>query len=161
LIDELLPEVGSLLPRDLSARRVPSALCRLLNECADSPFRGLIRRPSQEAAEAVIMDSSLIRVMKRSIQDPRGALAVHVSSDGSADLESMYRVMKEFWSAVRDTFPSAWGRMPDESRLMHAAGVEAMGILMDQVMTRSDCMSSGYRGAKRILDRLAPECRWT
>jgi DGQHR domain-containing protein len=161
LIDELLPEVGSLLPRDLSTRRVPSALCRLLNEAPDSPLRGLIRRPSHETIGAVVLDSSLVRVIKRSIQDPRGALALYISHDGSADLEAMYRVMKEFWSAVRDVFPGAWARSPDESRLMHSAGVEAMGILMDQIMTRNDCIAGGYSVAKRILECLAPECRWT
>lgn len=161
LIDELLPEVGPLLPRDLSARRVPSALCRLLNEAPNSPFRCLIRRPSHQVEGAVVLDSSLLRVMKRSIQDPRGALAVHVQPDGSADLDSMFGIMRDFWSAVRDVFPSAWGRPPDESRLMHAAGIEAMGVLMDQVMTRSGCADAGYAVAKRILSRMAPQCRWT
>ncbi|WP_316191866.1 MULTISPECIES: DGQHR domain-containing protein DpdB [unclassified Bradyrhizobium] len=160
LIDELLPEVGALLPRDLSVRRVPSTLCRLLNDSMDSPFRALIRRPSHESESAVVLDSSLIRVMKRSIQDPRGALAVYVSPDGSADLEAMYRVMRDFWTAVRDVFPTAWARPPDESRLMHSAGIEAMGILMDQVMTRADSLAAGYDVAKRILTLLAPDCRW-
>src|SRR5262249_3641982 len=108
LIDELLPEVGELLPRDLAARKVPSTLCRLLNETPDSPLLGLIRRPSQEVDGAVMLDSSLIRAIKRSIQDPRGALAAHVSPNGSADLEAMYAVMKDFWAAVRDAFPEAW-----------------------------------------------------
>ncbi len=161
LIDELLPEVGSLLPRELSARKVPSALCRLLNDSPDSPLFGLIRRPSHETTAAVLLDSSLIRAIKRSIQDPRGALAVHVTPDGSADLDSMYRVLKDFWSAVRDAFPDAWARTPDESRLMHSAGVEAMGILMDQIMTRKDCARGGYAVAKQILVGIAPNCRWT
>jgi DGQHR domain-containing protein len=161
LIDELLPEVGSLLPRDLAARKVPSTLCRLMNEASDSPLLGLIRRPSQDADGAVMLDSSLIRAIKRSIQDPRGALAAHISPNGAADLEAMYAVMQDFWAAVRDAFPEAWGRSPEKSRLMHAAGVEAMGILMDQIMTRSDCARGGYAVAKWILTSIAPNCRWT
>lgn len=156
-----LPEVGALLPRDLAARKVPSTLCRLLNETPDSPLFGLIRRPSQETEGAVMLDSSLIRAIKRSIQDPRGALAAHVSPKGCADLEAMYAVMKNFWAAVRDAFPDAWGRGPEKSRLMHAAGVEAMGILMDQIMTRSDCARGDHEVAKRILRLIAPNCRWT
>ena len=31
LINELLPEVSAMLPRDLNARRLPSELCNLLN----------------------------------------------------------------------------------------------------------------------------------
>jgi hypothetical protein len=107
------------------------------------------------------MDSSLIKVMRRSIQDPRGALATHVTSDGSADLDAMYRLMVAFWSAVRDVFPDAWGLPPDRSRLMHSAGIEAMGILMDQVMTKRECMLQGYPAARQIIERIAPACRWT
>jgi len=161
LIDELLPSVGPLLPRDLSARRVPSALCAILNDAPDSPFHGLIKRPSFSAPSAVVMDSSLTNLMRRSLQDPRGALAAQVAPDGSADLDAMYRVMVAFWSAVRDVFPDAWGLAPDRSRLMHSAGLAAMGVLMDQVMTRSAPGSDGYAAARTVLERIAPDCRWT
>lgn len=161
LIDELLPQVGAILPRDLSVRRVPSALCNALNTEADSPFCGLIRRPSCDGPRAVVMDSSLIKVMRRSIQDPRGALAACVASDGSADLDAMFRLMVGYWTAVKDVFPDAWGLPPDRSRLMHAAGIEAMGVLMDQVMTRYDPHADSYGAVRTILRHLAPVCRWT
>lgn len=161
LIDELLPEVGALLPRDLSVRRVPSALCSALNESGDSPFRGLIRRPSLSLEGAVITDSVLTRLMRRSLADPRGALAAHMAPDGTADLEAMYRVMVAFWTAVRDAFPDAWGLPPDRSRLMHAAGLSAMGVLMDEVMTRAGAIAQGYNLALNALRRIAPFCRWT
>jgi hypothetical protein len=45
----------------------------------------------------------------------------------------MYRVLCAFWCAVRDTFSDASGRRPTESRVMHSAGIEAMGFLMDRV----------------------------
>jgi DGQHR domain-containing protein len=161
LIDELLPQVGSVLARDLSVRRVPSTLCTLLNTSSNSPFHKFIRRPSLDAPGAVVMDSSLIKVMRRSIRDPRGALAVHVAPDGSADLDAMYRLMVAYWSAVRDVFPSAWGLSPDQSRLMHAAGIEAMGVLMDQIMTRPAPQADGYAEARAVLERIAPACHWT
>src|SRR5262249_11128404 len=44
LINELLPEIGAELPRDLSARKIPSALCNVLDRDPRSPFHGLIRR---------------------------------------------------------------------------------------------------------------------
>jgi hypothetical protein len=57
LINELLPEVDVQLPRDLSGRRIPSALCEMLNEDPDSPFHGLIKRISKPKAErAVVID---------------------------------------------------------------------------------------------------------
>ncbi len=159
LIDELLPTVGAVLPRDLTTRRIPSALCAALNDTADSPFQGLIKRPSGSAAKAVITDSVLIALIKRSLEDPRGALAAHVAADSSPDLDAMYGTMVAFWSAVRDAFPESWGLPPERSRLMHGAGIAAMGVLMDQIMTRP--AQDPYRLALDILRRISPLCHWT
>jgi DGQHR domain-containing protein len=160
LIDELLPEVDGLLPRDLSTRKLPSALCSALNEARESPFFGLIKRPSTSNRIGVIMDSALTRVMRRSIQDPRGALASHIAPDGTADVDKMFYTMITYWSAVRDVFSTAWGLTPDRSRLMHSAGIEAMGILMDQIMTQRSQEDESVR-VRRILTAIAPQCRWT
>lgn len=159
-IDELLPAVGTLLPRDLSVRRTPSALCDVLNDTPSSPFYQLIRRPSHTPVTAVITDSHIIGIARRSLIDPRGALAACVAPDGLADLERMFQIMTTFWSAVRDVFPQAWGLPPERSRLMHGAGLAAMGILMDQVMSR-DGGEVSNAAAKAVLQQIAPSCRWT
>jgi DGQHR domain-containing protein len=160
LIDELLPSVGTFLPRDLAVRRVPSALCGALNDTPCSPFHDFIRRPSRTAPQAVIQDAHLTNLMRRSMTDPRGSLAAHVAADGRADPEGMYRVMSDFWWAVRDVFPDAWGLPPDRSRLMHGAGIAAMGVLMDEIMGRPDAVD-GRSYATEVLRRIAPHCRWT
>ncbi len=46
LVTELLPEVNSPLPPKLALKKIPSALCDLLNQEKNSPFHGLIKRPS-------------------------------------------------------------------------------------------------------------------
>src|SRR5262249_47184505 len=59
LITELLPEVSTVLPPHLAIRKIPSALCDVLNKHPESPFKGLIRRPSQKTddqTEAVVTD---------------------------------------------------------------------------------------------------------
>ena len=160
LIDELLPEVEGELPRDLSVRRLPSALCSALNESKDSPFFGLVRRPSGSSKTSVIVDSSLTKVMRRSLHDPRGALAAFVSPDGTTDADAMLAVMVTFWTAVREVFKDAWGLPPDKSRLMHSAGIEAMGILMDQIMTQR-VVEDPAKHATDALSRLKTSCHWT
>ena len=71
LIDELLPEVSVLLPRDLAARQLPSALCELLNQHKDSPFHGLIKRESNtRTGKGVVADSALIEAMRLSLKSP-------------------------------------------------------------------------------------------
>lgn len=165
LINELLPETGGvLLPRDLSARKVPSELCGLLNRDPASPFHHLIQRPSATgAAKAVVTDTAVITMIRSSMNNPLGALATYrTSAQGreGVDHEGMYRLLVTFWSAVKAVFPDAWGKDPRHSRLMHSAGIIAMGVLMDRIYARL----SGTEDAKLVqkeLERVAPACRWT
>lgn len=162
LINELLPEVDAQLPRDLAPRKIPSELVNCLNLAADSPFRGLIRRPSEDNPDAVVVDTALIKVVRNSINSPLGALAPHkASGTRPAEIADMYRILIAFWGAVRKAFPEAWGRPPIESRLMHSAGIEAMGCLMDRVMSRVSVGSDLQRHAYEALKRIAPHCCWT
>ena len=59
LINELLPEVDTAFPRDLSSRRFPSELVNRLQTSADSPFQGLIKRLSDDSPTAVVIDCSV------------------------------------------------------------------------------------------------------
>lgn len=171
LIDELLPEVSGDLPRDLAPRRVPSALCDRLNTDPDSPFHGIVRRPSDPgiggpgrppASAGVVIDSALLTVIRASIASPLGALAPYKGVGGRpTDAEGMYRILLAFWSAVRDTFPDAWGLPPSRSRLMHSAGLQAMGCLMDRIMARAGGATDPRRFAREALGRVAPHCHWT
>ncbi|BAL73762.1 DGQHR domain-containing protein DpdB [Bradyrhizobium cosmicum] len=163
LINELLPEIGVQLPRELSIRKIPSELCTLLNRDQSSPFFGLIRRMSQENSEkAVIIDTALIKVMTSSINNPLGALAPYrQSDDGSQDIDGMYRTMFLFWQTVREEFPDAWGKPPTRSRLMHSAGIQAVGVLMDRIMTRLHGRDDPKNEIRQSLRRLRPHCHWT
>jgi len=166
LINELLPETRSvLLPRELSVRRVPAELCGLLNRDPNSPFYGLVKRPSDGARDhkAVITDTAILNVIRNSMNNPLGALAAFRTStqgrDG-VDLEGMYQLLVNYWSAVKTVFPEAWGRDPRHSRLMHSVGIEAMGVLMDRIYGRLDA-SDDVKLVERELRKVAPQCRWT
>ncbi len=166
LISELLPETGAmLLPRELSIRKVPAELCDLLNRDSQSPFYRLMKRPSDGSisSAAVITDSPVINMIRASINNPLGALASYrstVTGREGGDLEGMYRVLTTFWTAAKAVFPEAWGRDPRESRLMHSAGISAMGVLMDRIYARI----APHGDAKTVfneLKKVAPSCRWT
>lgn len=158
LIDELLPEVGVVLPRDLKARQVPSALCRALNEDPRSPFFGLIKRESEPGApNAVVSDKALIDCLTSNLR-PGGALGAYRAGDG---LEPVHEALCTYWGAAKEAFPDAWGRSPTESRLMHSAGIRAMGALMDPVWTRADATPDPAQHVRAALARLSPYCRWT
>lgn len=164
LINELLPETGGLvLPRDLASRKIPSELCGLLNRDKKSPFYGLIKRLSDpKSGTAIITDTAVVKMIRNSINNPLGALAAFKpAGDESADIRAMYKTLCTFWSAARDVFRNAWGLPPTKSRLMHSAGIEAMGVLMDRVYTRHSGKPDESQAIKRDLQRMAPYCRWT
>ncbi|WP_400766974.1 DGQHR domain-containing protein DpdB [Methylosinus sporium] len=162
LINELLPEVDTAFPRDLSSRRIPSELVNLLQTSSDSPFQGLIKRLSEESSTAVVTDATLVKAIRNSINSALGSLAPYkATGDCVADVDAMYRVLIAYWSAVRSVFPEAWGRPPTESRLMHSAGIEAMSLLMDRIMSRAAPGTDLQLHADSALRRIAPHCRWT
>jgi DGQHR domain-containing protein len=164
LINELLPETrGVLLPRDLSARKMPSEICGLLNRDPNSPFFKLIKRPSDSRdSEAVITDTAVITMIRNSLNSPLGALAQYKAMGrDSADLAAMYKVLVTYWSAVKAVFPDAWGKDPRKSRLMHSAGIEAMGVLMDRIYARLSGADEEPDVIRKELERVAPACHWT
>jgi len=164
LINELLPETrGVLLPRDLSARKMPSELCGLLNRDPNSPFYKLIRRPSDDkASQAMITDTAVIAMIRNSLNSPLGALAQYKAmGQEAANLEAMYKVLVTYWSAVKEVFADAWAKDPRKSRLMHSAGIEAMGVLMDRIYARLNGADEDLMRVRKELELVAPACRWT
>ena len=155
LITELLPEVSTVLPSNLAARKVPSALCEMLNRHPDSPFRSLIRRSSmgrENGHKAVVSDTTLVQVIQNSLTSPTGCLFPYRNlATGETDFKGIEWVLLTYWNAVKDTFPTAWGRPPKQSRLMHSAGLRAMGRFMDRVMASID--ADGHAGAQAEFGR--------
>jgi DGQHR domain-containing protein len=166
LVTELLPTVTSPLPPRLSLRQTPSALCDLLNRDSDSPFEGLIRRTSSPAADrkrAVVADTSVVNMLQESLTSPAGSLFPYRNmTSGETDFEGLWAALLLYWTAVRDTFPDAWGKPPTRSRLMHGAGIRAMGRLMDRILAAvSPRHPDAAEQVRADLARIAPHCRWT
>lgn len=163
LINELLPEVDAHLPRDLAVRKIPSELCRLLNIDPDSPFYRKIKQPSQEFIEtAFVSDNAVIEIIKRSINEPLGALAQFRGfSNTDNDTAAMYRSLVIYWSAVAQVFPDAWQLPPNQSRLTHSAGLRAMGVLMDRMLDRYILQKNKEQELIQGLLNMAPYCHWT
>lgn len=169
LVSELLPEVNTRLPTKLSARKLPAMLVNALNQDGDSPFKGLIKQASttgSKKSDTVVKDNSLLQAINGSLS-PSGVLFPYKDlSSGTTDTSTIRKILVVYWTAVRDTFPDAWGISPNQSRLMHGVGIRSMGQLMDRVMERvlfeADIDSADVYG--KIMEELAlvePYCRWT
>lgn len=164
LINELLPEVDTHLPKDLAVRKIPSELCNLLNNDSKSPFYRLIERESlREGQQAgVVNDTAIIDIIRKSLYNPLGALSPFKGyGNTDSDIEGMYKTFVLFWEQVKEVFTEAWGLPPTESRLMHGAGIKAMGVLMDRIMARIPPHQNSREEINKSLKAIAPNCAWT
>ena len=141
-------------------------LCDLLNRHTESPFCGLIKRPSQtraEAKDAVVKDTSVIDMLRESLGSASGCLFSYRNlATGEMDIEGIWDLLTVYWGAVSETFPEAWGLTPHKSRLMGGVGISAMGKLMDKVMGMANPRARGAKArVKKELNAVAPYCAWT
>jgi DGQHR domain-containing protein len=159
LLYELLPSIDAPLPDALARRRFPAAVLERLNHDKDSPFKGLISTPT--APSGVVKDNSVLRMVENSLTD--GALFRFRRPDsGDCEVDKMLELLKNFWAAVRSTFPDAWAKPPKKSRLMHGAGIISMGFVMDAIADRH--RESRVPTVKQFVAGVAPiasQCRWT
>jgi DGQHR domain-containing protein len=159
LLYELLPSIESPLPDALARRRFPSILLARLNHDADSPMKGMISAPTSPGG--VVKDNSVLRMIENSLTDGALFRFRRPEQDGG-DCDSMLSLLKNYWSAVSQVFPEAWAKPPKRSRLMHGAGIVAMGFVMDAIADRH--RRSRVPSVKQFRDGLipiSPHCRWT
>ncbi|WP_248345799.1 DGQHR domain-containing protein DpdB [Anaeromyxobacter paludicola] len=166
LVNELLPDVDTVLPTHLAARHAPAKLTELLNRDPESPFLGLIHRTSMKGAgkgKAVVSDTAVLQMIHESLTTPSGCLFPYRNiATGETDFAGVRLVLLLYWNGVKSVFPEAWGLPPSRSRLMHGAGIRAMGRLMDRVM---GVVRLGDKRAEKLvrreLLRVKDECHWT
>ena len=166
LITELLPEVTTSLPANLSTKKMPSAICDWLNREQTSPFYELIRRASttkQEKTKTAITDNSVLKMVEESLSQPSGCLFPYRNiATGETDFEGITSLLVTYWTAVSKVFPDAWGKPPAKSRLMHGAGIRSMGRLMDRIMPVINInKANAVSQVSRELKLIVPTCRWT
>ena len=153
LVTELLPEITRVPSGRMSTRQLPSALVDMLNHDRESPFFELVKRASSESGdeEARRRDGHRTRGgLKESLESPSGVLFPYRNiATGTTDTEGIRKVLITYWTAVRNTFPEAWGLPPTQSRLMGGVGIRAMGRLMERVMAHVD-VRRRRRGSLRL-----------
>ncbi|MCX4247533.1 DGQHR domain-containing protein DpdB [Paraliomyxa miuraensis] len=158
LLYELLPSTDALLPTQLHRRRLPSELLESLNHDPSSPLFHMVRTPT--SPQGVIKDNSMLKMLGNSLSD--GSLYRFRDAANGPDTEAMRALLYAFWGAVKQTFPEAWGKSPRHSRLMHGAGIVAVGNLMDHLVAKHPRKRAFERKRFRIhLAKLAPVCAWT
>ncbi|MBS1807647.1 MAG: DGQHR domain-containing protein [Acidobacteria bacterium] len=159
LIYELLPHTQATLPVLLQRRRFPAYLLNLLNHEEDSPLKGRIQTPTTPNGD--IKDNSILKMLENSLSD--GVLyRFRYTADGAGDVDKITAVLQNFWGAVREVFSEAWNLPPRRSRLVHGAGIIALGFLMDAIAERHRkvAIPTQVIFAEDLLP-LKEVCRWT
>jgi DGQHR domain-containing protein len=162
LIYELLPSTSDRLPLRLETRKFPAYLLERLNFDDGSPLREMIRTPT--APDGVIKDNSMLRMLENSLTD--GVLYDFRDPDtGEGDVDAMLSILMNYWRAVAESFPNAWGLSPRKSRLVHGVGVVSLGFLMDaiadDIYLESHELVPTTEDFGRGLNVIASVCKWT
>ena len=153
LIYELLPSVSD-LPDRLSSRSAAAALTERLNFDKNSSLAGMIYQHTNPSG--IIRDTAIQKVIMTSSSD--GALREFVGQQDAA--ERSFQTISEFYDAVKATFPDDWiGHNPKTSRLVHRAGIRAMGYVMDLLWERNGARNK--TAFRQGLECLVGKTAWT
>lgn len=134
LIYELLPTVDDLPPR-LSRRSTAADITARLN-FENTALRGYIKQHTMPdgviadtVMQKVVMESLSNGVMRELVRMPRGE-------------DRCVRLVSNFFDAVKRVFPQDWhGHKPSTSRLLHGAGIQALGDVMEVLAQRTGARS--------------------
>lgn len=128
LVYELLPQVSD-LPFRMSSRSQAALITEALNYRPNSSLRGLIKQ--QTNPKGIIRDTILQKLIMNSLND--GALRLY-ADDNTLLLDEGVKLISEFFYAVQHVFKDDWeGHTPATSRLVHGAGIIAMGYVMESL----------------------------
>ena len=125
LIYELLPTVDG-LPHRFEGRKFAADLTARLNYDKKSSLRGQISQHTNP--DGVISDTAMQRVIMNSLSD--GMMREFINEPEGAT--KCFELISEYYKAVQKVFADEWnGHTPKTSRLVHGAGIVALGFQME------------------------------
>ena len=153
LIYELLPSTSD-LPERFTTRAFASKIVELLNYDESSSLHGQLYQHTNPSGR--IKDTSIQKVVMNSV----GYGAMREFTETSDFLEASFNLISDFFAAVQEVFPNAWnGHKPQTSRLVHGAGIIAMGYLMEFVYSKYNARTKD--DFIHHLNAIADSCHWT
>jgi DGQHR domain-containing protein len=162
LINQLVADVDVVLPKSLEIRKATSKVVQKLNSQPESPFYQRIKLLGSKSEGANISQKSVLEVIEQSLKSGGVLEQFYDPTTGKADPAEMTRIVSLYFTGVRRVWFEAWEGSPKTSRLVHGAGMFAMGKLMDVVMADIDL--SKPRPDLSIdhhLKKLERKCAWT
>lgn len=159
LIYELLPWVDD-LPERMSSRTQAARVTELLNYDESSSLHGQIKQHTNP--DGVITDTAIQKLIMNSLSDGICRELIDLADGEQKCLE----MVSGYFEMVQDVFEDAWrGHNPRTSRLVHGAGIVAMGFVMEYLVTRDnatykDDFRPGLEGLKGVTAWTALDGSW-
>lgn len=157
LLYELLPSINSAAPTRLIKRQKAYVILEKLNLSIKSPFYKRIKTlTSRHIESANIKDVSVLRMIENSRENG-------ILNNYHKDKEKQFRILVNYWNAVRAIYYSAWELPPQQSRLTHGTGIISMGFLMDAISYKNSC-ENGILSEQLFyseLERVGRDLPWT
>lgn len=130
LVYELLPSISNSIPPKLKKRQKAYILLEQLNLEPNSPFYYRIKTTtSRHIDTANIKDMSVLKMIENSSEN-----GILYTFNGQG--KRSYKVLCNYWNAVKKYYEEAWDLPPRRSRLTHGVGIVSMGFLMDAIAYR-------------------------
>jgi DGQHR domain-containing protein len=152
LVYELLPGIPD-LPNRRSSRGFAAQLTERLNFDPASSLRGLIYQHTNPSG--IIRDTAIQKLIMHSLSD--GAIR---AMPEKTRLRNGFQLLSDFFGGVRCVFADDWcNHTPKTSRLVHGAGVQAMGFVMEFLVGRDGAQTR--EDFTRGLSALKGRTAWT
>ena len=120
------------MPDRFTARSFAAKLVDLLNYEERSALHGLIYQHTNP--QGIIRDTAIQKLIMNSSSD--GAIRGFVNEPDY--VERSFTLVNEFFWAIRRVFKADWdGMTPKTSRLVHGAGIVALGYVMELLHSRT------------------------
>ncbi|MCP4611711.1 MAG: DGQHR domain-containing protein [Planctomycetes bacterium] len=130
LLYELLPTLDTSVPPKLRKRQKAYRILELLNHESESPFHMRIKTMTSRHLEtANIKDMSVLKMIENSSEN---GILYKFNGQGKRS----FKILSNYWSAVKTYYKEAWNLPPRKSRLTHGVGIVSMGYLMDTISYR-------------------------
>ncbi len=139
----------------MSARSLASKLTNNLNYEETSSLYLDIKQHTN--VQGRIRDTAIQRLIMNSLSD--GACRELINEENGEEL--CFNLISEFFKAIQRTFPEAWDikLRPHTSRLIHGAGIVAMGYVMEYLFNRDNART--FQEFRSGIAPLEERTAWT
>lgn len=137
LLNELMPNTVTKLPKLMEEKRIPNLIIQSLNRNPHSVFYNRIKTHTKP--DGYIAENSLLIPIKQSLSN--GCLyyftKFHLESNED-DVDTMILIIDKYFKAVSEIWSEDFNSKPKNTRLTHGAGILSLFNILDYIEARQN-----------------------